>query len=352
MTDTDRVEMLMAGEKPVEKPLVEQASTPVVEKILAPQVVVPKTVAVIGGSAAASAAIKVAMIAPKVSVMSPTVAPVSLTSAVNASNAKKLTVPKGLSLFNTKELSGGFFHGCVYSETSARKSSTAAQFGSAADVRIILTRRKEQLIPLRDLGYEAALVENADSLMFALQYPEQLWPDWATRKDRTLVLDDATEAVAMLLEDAGTIDGKEVKDARRSYKEAGDNLRESIRSILRKPMHFVMVALAKVRENALTNEERIGPDLPPSMLNMLLTELEFVFYINPRNWKFQTERDRIAVKDIDPQTNKEKTFIREIFAKHKLPLGLVGKGIIKPNEDMDLQSIWKRVNAAQGTVGK
>jgi hypothetical protein len=275
----------------------------------------------------------------------------SLSAAVNKAVAKTMPVPKGLKLMNTRDLSNGWFHACVYSETAARKTSTAAQFDTPENTRIILTRSEEQLLPLRDLGYQAAAVSDAQALTFALSYPEQLWPDWAARPNRTLILDDATEAVAMLLEDASEIDGKEVKDKRRSYGEAGDNLREIIKTIRRKPMNFIMVALAKVKENPLTNEESIRPDLPPSMLSMVLTELEYVFYIKTSNYKMLTERDFITVKEIDPNTNKERIFRREIFAKNKITLGNVGKQLVLKEEELDLRKFWNKVQGVGQPLG-
>lgn len=281
----------------------------------------------------------------------------SLTAAVNRVQGATMKIPKGLELFNTRELSASYFHACVYAETSARKTSTAAQFDTPENTRIILTRSKEQVLPLRDKGYQVAAVQDAESLIFALTYPEQLWPDWAQRPNRTLVLDDATEAVTMLVEDASEIDGKEVKDKRRSYSKAGEDLREIIKSIRRKPMNFIIVALAKVKENPLTNEESIGPDLPPSMLSMVMTELEYVFYIKTSSWKMLTERDFIMVKETDPNSGKEITFRRQIFAKNKITLGNIGKNLVLKEEDLDLRKFWNKVQGiengpSQGGVKK
>lgn len=287
----------------------------------------------------------------------------SLTNAVRAATASRIPIPKGLSVFNTSELAGAgsYIHGLVYGETSARKSTTAALFGTPENTRIVLTRRKEQLIPLQDLGYTAACVEDSEALSFALMYPEKLWPDWAAREDRVFVLDDATEAVAMLVEGAvNPATGEAFKDRRKSYTEAGSDLRDMLKNSLSKPQHFIMTALARVRENPITNEERIGPDLPPSMLQMLTTEMEFVFYINKRNWQFVTADDAIQFKDTDEQ-GKEKLYRREIFAKNKMSLAMAKRTppLIAKYEPMDLRGIWERVVrataaavAGQGTPGK
>lgn len=294
---------------------------------------------------------------PKIEVKPPLIGPAVtinrpplISAGVNAATGKAMTIPKGITKYNTNSLDEGYFHAVVYSETSARKTTTAAMFGSRDDVRIILTRSKEQLIPLKDLDYEFVTVEDHASLMFALQFPEQLWPDWAGRPNRTLVLDDATRAVEMLLEEYSVIDGKEVKDRRRSYTAAKEDLDMAILAAKKKPQHLIVVALAKVKENPLTNEERIGPDLPPSMMSMILTEFEFVFYIKTSTWKMLTDRDSTTYTDTDPQTNKEKTYRREIFAKHKLPKGLIGKGIIMKEEPLDLLAVWNKIKAGKAAV--
>ena len=270
----------------------------------------------------------------------------SVVAAVGTQMGAQAPVPKGLRVGNTNDEAPQFFHGCIYAGTGEYKTTTAAQFGSPEEVRIVLTRRKEQLIPLKGLGYKYAEVSDAASLKYALLYPERLWPEWSPLPNRTLVLDDATEAVAMLLDDNSVIDGREVKDVRRTYSSAGNDLRVLVSPTLRKPMHFVMTALAKVRENPLTNEERIGPDLPPSMLNFMLTEMEFVLYVDYKTKTLLTDKKVFSFDDTDEKGYK-KTYVREIFAKHKLPRSLVGKGILKPQEPLDLRAIWNKVLEAK-----
>jgi hypothetical protein len=248
----------------------------------------------------------------------------SMAEKVNSSMGKAMKVPATIQRFNTKELgTSSFFHFVIYSDTSARKTSTAAQFGTPENTRIIITRRKEQMIPLRDMGYESVVVTSGADLLFALQYPEQIWPDWAKLPDKFLLLDDATEAVEMMLED------EESRDARQNYKAVKGNLRSAVQSVLSKPMHFGIVCMAKVKDNPISNEERVGPDLPPSMLNLILAEFEFVFYVKTSKWTLLTDRDRFSFTDTDPSNpNKEKTFTREIFAKNKLSLTQAGKNVL------------------------
>jgi len=280
----------------------------------------------------------------------------SLTAGVNAALAKAKEPPKTLTLNSTKSLGlKAYMHALIYSETSARKTSTAAAFGNRDNTRFIITRRAEQLLPLRNLDYQYAEVTDGAALKYALQFPERLWPDWAAREDRILVIDDLTEAVTLLLEDNETIDGKEVRDPRRTYAAAGEDLRDALRSLLRKPLHLIIVALAKVRDNPISNEERVGPDLPPSMLNMLLAELEFCLYISPTTFKFTTERDIMSYTAPDPANpNREKTFKREIFGKHKLSKDLAMRfpKVIEKYENLDLRGLWSRVQGAEAEVTK
>ena len=280
-----------------------------------------------------------------------------LATQVNAAVGATLGPPKSLVLGNTKQLgrsAATHFHAVIYSETSARKTTTAAKFGTPKNTRIIITRRKEQLIPLQNLGYEYAVVEDYNALMYALQYPERLWPDWAQLEDRTLIVDDLTEGIELLLEEyEDEIDGKPVNDARRTYKEAGNDLRDSLLSLLRKPMNLVIVCLARVNHNPITNEERVAPDLPPSMANKVLAEMEFVFYINPETYRFTCEKDFFAFQAPDPERpTKQKTFKRAIFAKYKVSEELAKQAppIIAKYEAMDLRGIWERVKAGEAKV--
>ena len=273
---------------------------------------------------------------------------VSIAAGVNAAVAKTAPLPKGLTLFNTKDLltNKTFFHGCIYGETSTRRSTVSAKFFGVDNTRIVLTRQKEQLIPLQEMGYKVAQVEDAAALQYAMLYPEKLWPEWANLPERALVLDDGTMAVEMLLEANETIDGKEVRDRRRTYDAAGQDLREIMRAARRKPQHLILIATAKVRENPITNEERVGPELPPSMLSFLLAELEYCFYVKPSNWKFITDRDFFTFEDFDDKGNK-RTYRREIFAKNKLSQAAATRGVLLKEEPMDLAAIWKKVREAK-----
>ena len=273
----------------------------------------------------------------------------SLTAGVNAALAKAKEPPKSLKLGRTGELQNHVhMHALLYSETSARKTTTAAKFGNRVNTRFIITRRSEQLIPLQNMDYQYAEVQDADALLYALQFPERLWPGWLESPDPTLVFDDATEGVQLLLEGHD-----DEKDGRRSYGLAGDDLRDAIRSLLRKQLNLIVVCLAKVKENALTTEERISPDLPPSMMNMVLAEFEFAFYINPQTYQFTTDKDFFSYEGTDPNNpNKVKTFKRQIFAKHKISeeLARATPKVIEKYEPMDLRALWNKVKAAEAKI--
>lgn len=251
--------------------------------------------------------------------------------------------PKGLTFFNTKELTRMFFHFCIYAETSMRKTTKLAEFCDPKKTLYILTRKKEQLIPIRSYGFEVAQVEDSTALSFALMYPEKIWKELQSKRPdleelQYVALDDATEAVNLLVE------GEDFKDQRKSYNEAGKELREILRLYRKKPVHFGMTALAKVRGNAITGEENVLPELPPSMLGFLTTELEFTFYVKPDTFQLLTDRDFFSVKGQDESTGKEKTFRRVIFAKNKLPKE--ARNTLLKVEAGDLKSIWAKIEKA------
>ncbi len=120
---------------------------------------------------------------------------------------------------------------------------------------------------------------------------------------------------------------------------------------LKKPYNFIIVALAKVRDNPVTHEEQIGPDIPPSMLAMLNTEVEFAFYIKPQTHQLLTDRDFIVFKDKD-DAGKEKIVKRTIFAKSKFDLAVLrknkGMSPLLKYEEGNLQKLWAKIQSVRG----
>jgi hypothetical protein len=282
----------------------------------------------------------------------------TLAAALNKTHARTLPIPKGLTRFNTVDLktTQNFFHYLLYAETSMRKTTMAALLGEPEETMLVMTRRKEQLIPLQSFGIEAQLVTDAASLRFALTYPDRLWEEARPERERrglkplgtlkNIVLDDATEGVEMLLEDADVENDK----FGRSYKQAGRDLRELCRVVMKRPVNFGIIALAKVRENPVTHEETIGPDIPPAMLAMLNTEVEFAFYIKPGTHQLLTDRDFITFLDKD-ERGKPKTVRRVIFAKSKFDLAVLrkNKGVspLLKYEEGNLQKLWAKIQSVR-----
>lgn len=278
----------------------------------------------------------------------------SLATQLNRDQGKTLKLPPGLEKFNTRSIKSPYFHAIIYGETDARKTSTAALFGSPDDVRIVLTRNKSQAIPLRDNGYEVAHCPDASTMRFALSYPEKVWPEWAERPNRTLILDDISKGKDLLLDENETITNdagvtKEVRDMRQVHRGAKKDMAEILASILNKPMNFIAIASAQVYENQLTHEENITPELPPAMGRIVLTDFEFIFYINKRTWKFITGEKRDMYQERDDK-GRMQTHMRYIFAKNKLPLSMIGKRVLLPEEPMDLRVIWEKVKAGRSTT--
>ena len=260
--------------------------------------------------------------------------------------------PPALRTGGTNRLIENSFFRCVlYSETSARKTSTAARFAGPKYSRIILTRSEDQLLPLVGEGFEYVYAPDAASLSYALKNPEALWPEWAslpdTEREKTLIVDDLTKAVSILVESNSTS-----KDKRQAYTGALSDLDSLVMPLTRKPYNLILITLAKVRENQLSGEEMIGPDLSPSIMNYVTAEFAGVFYIQTKNYKMLTDRDRFTVMGTDPATGKEKPFSREIFAKSKLPWSALGKGVLKKEEVLDLRDVWNRIKGAYKEGGK
>lgn len=258
--------------------------------------------------------------------------------------------PKGIKDGNTADLDSSFLHAVLFSEYDGRKTTTAGTFDTPEWVRIIGTRNEEQLGPLRKRGYVYAIAHDEAELVWLLENAEKKWPEWAERPDpdkrRTLVLDDGTEGVQMLVEGNEIINGQVVKDMRRTYRAAGTTLRDVlIRKTLREPQNFIMTALARSDESPVTPSEQIyAPDLPPAMLKMVMVGFEMVLYIDKAKWKFRT-RDYKETFQVEREIDNKKQIVplrRTVCCKIKPALEDAGE--IKDLEEMNLAALWRRVS--------
>lgn len=278
----------------------------------------------------------------------------SLAAAVNAGLATK--TPKGITSFNTRDLDNGYFRGMLYSETSGYKTTTAALFGGAKNTLFVLTRSAEQMLPLREQGFNVVRADDGEALAWAMQFPEKAadsagMPEWKDNPDRVLVVDDMTEGSQFLVESNETDDaGKERKDGRQIYKAVNTSLRELLSSLKRKRMHLIFTALAKVAPSTIANEETIYPDMPAGARAILTADLEYVFFIRKSTKKMLTNMSYLQFTKKDERGNSVMGR-REIFAKNKMPLELVGRTppVIKAEEDLDLRGLWNRIRDAKAT---
>ena len=246
--------------------------------------------------------------------------------------------------FNSDDLVSPFFRCFLYGDIDSGKTVTAAKFGTPENVRIIMTRQKEQVVGLKGEHYHCFHANTVELFRYAVMYPEAIWPEWAELPDRTLIIDDITQ-IRDMLNDENT--SETVQDMRRISKNSKDDLREMIQlSALTKPMNLIIVGLERSWEEG--HEIKVSPDLPPSMSSMLRADLEYVLYLkknSPTSRTIYTENDREAFIKKDDKGKEQSYFINR-FARTKLPMSLNGKGIIKPKETAGLREMWERVRAA------
>lgn len=288
-------------------------------------------------------------------VQRPPVQPVrtTLAASVSGAAAQAQRKPGKGGSGNTNSLVDKSFFRCVlYSETSARKTTTAAEFAGPEFTRIVLTRGEDQLIPLSGQNYQYYYAPDAESLTYVLKNPELVWPEWAAMPDpekkRTLVIDDLTKAVGILI-DANS----GAADRRQSYTGALSDLDSLVIPLTRKPYNMILISLARVAENKMSGEERIGPDLSPSLMNYVTAEFAAVLYIKTKNYKLLTDRDVFSVEGTDDK-GRTIMYSREIFAKIKVPKLSLSNPALKINkeESMDLAVLWGKIKQAQKGVGK
>lgn len=277
----------------------------------------------------------------------------SLSAAVSAGLAQKVNVPAGLKLSQGYGLD--YFHGMLYGDTGAYKTTTAFEFGGRENTFIVLSRSPEQLKPIRSLSPHFCVAEDSDAFMFALQFPEKAadaagFPQWKDNPNRVLMVDDMTEGTALNVdENSVKDDGSDVKDGRKIYGGVKDDIRACMLSLKKKRMHLVMTALAEVYLSPIDNDETIFPAMPKGARSIITAELEYVFYIKHETKKMLTDRHWLTYTKKDEKTGKPVMAKRDIFAKAKVSRELVGRvpPVIKQEEDLDLRALWSRICAAQ-----
>lgn len=284
--------------------------------------------------------------------MTTAVKPAPITSVAQAVRAAAPHIKMRGTAFVTTELSTPYLHCILYGETDARKSVTAAHFGTPDNTRIIMTRRAEQLIGLKNKPYRGYVVADAADMQNACLYPEAIWPEWLDLDpaDRTLIVDDMTEGKELFLEANSTIESggqvRDVRDPRKMYGGAQSDVRDMMRPLLSRRHHLIIIANAKIYTNDISHEETVSPDIPPQMNRMLTTDFEFCFYIDKRRQQILTRSSYDSW--VETINNKAKSHSRTIFAKNKLPLEQA-KTALAQWEQPDLRAIWNKVLSAGAT---
>lgn len=310
---------------------------------------------------------------PIVKVTAPTVAtaPVSqatLQQQVNARQGATVSIPKGLVSKSTNDIVSPWLRCCLYGELDSWKTVTAAEFGSPDDVRIIFTRGEDQLRGLTGKDYKYVVCEDtrgADGKLessavqkfrHAIMYPESLWPEWANRPNRVIVIDDLTKGKDLLLEDNETDEnGRERRDMRMVHREAKTDMGDLMRSLMSKPLHVIMVAMAQIYKNDVSQEETVTPDIPPAMSRLLMADASFIFFLDRAKRMMLTTSKRETYRKKDDK-GVEQTFTRSILARHKLPKHLEPNpaaqksGLLAEYEPISLAAIWTKIQSAKGAL--
>lgn len=270
--------------------------------------------------------------------------PVTLTPLVQAKTTAAVAPPK-VTVKRTGAIDSPYLRLCLYGDIGTYKTTIAAHFSRPEATRIVLTRGEDQLLPIRSLDIPYVAVNNiADFQKVAMNPVGVFGKEWGDMPDRTLIFDDITRAKDFALD--ANDDGQNNMVI---YREATKDIGSIFLSVFRQPQHVIAIALAASYENDITHKENLTADLPPAMRRFLLADFSYVFYCDRINQKLLTAEKRDQWQGTDEKM-RPKTLTRTIFARHKLPQELVGKGIIEPEEPMDLAAIWKKVQEAKSSV--
>jgi hypothetical protein len=104
-----------------------------------------------------------------------------------------------------------------------------------------------------------------------------------------------------------------------------------------------------VKENAITREEVVAPDLPPQIGGFIMSDYSFIFFLDklrPAATRMLTSQDRISYQEYDEKRKEMMTYQRYFFARHKVPHEQVGK-VLAQREPANLRAAWQKVIAAR-----
>jgi len=281
--------------------------------------------------------------------------PASLVSQVNQANARVSPMVTKLAsrTRSTFDINSPWARILIHGEIDSWKTTTACNFGTPEQTRIILTRGEDQLLPIINKGYQFVKVNDAQEFTEALSHCDSVWPDWAKLPEPVLIVDDITRAkdyvvsASKFYEAGGQV--KEYKDNRKVFGVAMGEFDAMFSLANRKPIHIILTALSKVVEGKISLEETVSPDLSQGIGNLVMSDYSFIFFLNkkkPFATRMLTEMDSEAVTEYSETAKSNITYQRYYFARSKVPAELVGK-VLKKNEPADLRGIWERVKAAR-----
>jgi hypothetical protein len=250
----------------------------------------------------------------------------------------------------TTEISSPWLRALLHGEIDSWKTTTAAHFGTPEQTRIILTRGVDQLIPIINEGYKFLQAKNGSEFTEMMAFCDQIWPDWAKHPEPVLVIDDITRGKDFILDDSRTNDaGVEVKDIRKVYGIAMEAIDAAFTALNRKPIHVILTALTKVKDNAITREEVVTPDLPPAIGGFIMSDYSFIFFLDkmrPAATRMLTSSDRISYQEYDERQKQMVTYQRYFFARNKVPSEQAGQ-VLAQREPANLRAAWEKVKAAR-----
>lgn len=190
--------------------------------------------------------------------------------------------PFKLDIRNTRNLDAAHAHILLFGKTKAGKTSTSVTLESDPTRNaIISTQPEEQLAHLKRLNIPYVAVTNSIELDAALANPASLFPSMST-----LIVDDFTEGVEFKRSQFD----RELKDGRAVYKAVSGWASETLRRLLAGNFNLIMTCFERSLTDEASSVAWIGPDLPPSTAETVMSKFDFILYID-KEYKLLTRRD-------------------------------------------------------------
>lgn len=219
----------------------------------------------------------------------------------------------------------------LFGDQGAGKTSTSGTLTPGRETCVILTQPRSQMKPHHP-DVRILDCQEFKKAIYALEYPDKLIDAYKWSDMKTLVLDDATSLVEIGLQGEGI---RRANDRRQPYGtirfEVEGALQKTIAKAQSIGFNFILIAQARKLENEASQVKEITIDVPPSLENLILSKMDYVFFVKKPLQKGK------------PPTLVTRT-AASIVTKLRLTRQQINNPPVQDEEPADLKVLWNKLS--------